>query len=348
MHIGIIGCGKIAQVRHIPEYLERGEVELDAFYDVNGERAEALAKMYNGRAYASYQELLNQKEIEAVSICTANHSHAQIAVAALKAGKHVLCEKPMAMTLKDCEEMVQVSRETGKRLLIDHNQRLAKAHRKARELVVGGAIGSLISFETNFAHSGPETWSVDPGKDVWFFDKNKAVMGAMVDLGVHKTDLIQYLTGQRIAEVSAYMGALDKKDASGNLIGVDDNTFCIYRMKNGIVGTMRASWTCYGQEDNSTILYGTNGVMKIYSDPRYSLIIETRDGETIYYEMEKIQTNDNQTKSGVIDIFLEALTTNQRSDLDGEEALWAMRAIFAAVQSAKEGRTVAVAKQEET
>ena len=76
----------------------------------------------------------------------------------------------------------------------------------------------------------------------------------MADLGIHKTDLIQYLTDQKITEVEAVVTTLDKKDSSGQLIQVDDNALCIYRMEQGIIGTMTVSWTCYGKEENATIL----------------------------------------------------------------------------------------------
>lgn len=138
--IGIIGCGKIAQVRHIPEYEENVNSQLYGFYDINVERAKELAEKYNGKAYESYEELLNDPEIDAVSVCAANSVHAEITVAALKAGKHVLCEKPMATTIEDCEEMVKAAEESGKYLMIDQNQRLAKAHVEAKKMIDDGLI----------------------------------------------------------------------------------------------------------------------------------------------------------------------------------------------------------------
>lgn len=340
--IGIIGCGKISQVRHIPEYADNADAKLEGYYDLNRERAEELAAQYGGKVYDSYEELLADKEIDAVSVCVANHAHARITIEALRAGKHVLCEKPMAMSLKECEDMVRVAKETGRFLMVGHNQRLAKAHAEARKLIKEGLIGDIVTFKTNFAHGGPETWSIDPGSSVWFFDKEKAVMGAMADLGIHKTDLIQYLTGSRVAEVIGFLGTLDKRDSSGGLIGVDDNAICIYKMESGCIGTMTASWTCYGAEDNSTILYGTKGVMKIYSDPAHSIVVELKGGEKICYDLDKIQTNDNQTKSGVIDLFMECLVNNTPPEISGEEALAAMKAVFAAVESSETGRSVKV------
>ena len=97
--IGIIGCGKIAQVRHIPEYADHTQAELAGYYDLNTERAKELADRYGGTVYSSYEELLADPSIDAVSVCVANNAHAKITIEALHAGKHVLCEKPMAMDL---------------------------------------------------------------------------------------------------------------------------------------------------------------------------------------------------------------------------------------------------------
>lgn len=345
VRIGIIGCGKIAQFRHIPEYNDNPDAELAGFYDLNSERAEEMQKKYGGNAFKSYQAMLQDETIDAVSVCTANNSHAAIAVAALKAGKHVLCEKPMALTLEECELMVRTAEETGRFLMIGHNQRLAKAHVEARKLVNAGAIGKIISFKSNFAHRGPEAWSIDAGKAIWFFDKEQAVLGVMADLGIHKTDLIQFLTGSRVAEVMAYLGTLDKRGKDGQLIAVDDNAICIYQMENGCIGTITVSWTCYGQEDNSTVLFGTEGIMQIYGHPEHSIILEKRDGSKIYYDLDVIQTNDNQTKSGVIDLFVSCLKENIPPEISGREVLSAMRAVFAAVESSLTGQKVKVRQE---
>ena len=340
--VGIIGCGKIAQVRHIPEYAANPDAEVYGFYDINLARAEELAKQYGGKAYASYEELLADPEIAAVSVCAANHVHAEITIAALKAGKHVLCEKPMAVTLEECEAMVAAAKESGKYLMIGQNQRLAKAHAKAKELIEQGAIGKVLTFRTIFGHGGPETWSIDPGSNVWFFDKTKAAMGAMADLGIHKTDMIQYVLGTKIAKTQAVLTTLDKKDATGGLIGVDDNAICIYQMENGIIGTMTASWTYYAAEDNTTVIYGTKGELRLYDDPKYSVQQINADGTRIDYQIDQIQTNDNQTASGIIDLFMECLVENKEPEISGENVLHAMKAVFASIESSARGCAIEV------
>lgn len=342
LKIGIIGCGKIAQVRHIPEYEENANAQLYGFYDINMDRAKELAEKYNGKSYESYEDLLSDPEIEAVSVCAANHVHAEITIAALKAGKHVLCEKPMATTLEECEAMVQAAKESGKFLMIDQNQRLAKAHVEAKKMIDAGMIGDIVTFRTTFGHGGPETWSIDPGKSTWFFDRKQAAMGAMADLGIHKTDLIQFLISQRVVETTAKIMTLDKKDAEDQLIGVDDNAICIYKMSGGAVGTMTASWTYYGAEDNSTVLYGTKGIMRIYDDPVHTIVVIDKMGTRTEYDVEAIQTNDNQTSSGIINLFMDCLMEEKEPEISGESVLHAMRAVFASIEASEKGCSISV------
>ena len=342
VRVGIIGCGKIAQVRHIPEYMDNVHAEIAGYYDFNHEWAKGLAEKYGGKAYQTVDDLLADSNIDAISVCAANNAHAELTIKALDAGKHVLCEKPMAVTLEDCEKMVEAADRNGKYLMIGQNQRMAKAHVRAKELIEKGEIGKIVTFRTTFGHGGPETWSIDGGSGTWFFDKKKAAMGAMADLGIHKTDLIQYLTGSRIIETTAVVTTLDKRYANGELIGVDDNAVCVYKLDNGAVGTMAASWTYYGEEDNSTILYGTEGIMKIYQNPEYSIEIIRKNGERTLYALDQIQTNDNQTKSGIIDAFVDAVVSHTEPSISGRSVLSAMRAVFASLESAEKGCTVSV------
>ena len=342
INIGILGCGKIAQVRHIPEYAENPDAKLAAFFSPNRARAQEQADKYGGKVYDTAEALLADPDIDAVSICAANYAHAELSIQALNAGKHVLCEKPMATTLADCEAMVECAKKNGKFLMIGHNQRLAKAHMEAKRLIDEGLIGDIITFRTSFGHGGPETWAIKPGKDTWFFDKSKAAMGVMADLGIHKTDLIQFLLGQKVVRSTARLVTLDKRGEDGELIGVDDNAVCIYEMSGGAFGTMTASWTYYGAEDNSTVLYGTKGIMRIYDDPAHSIVVKLADGQEQVYDVEQIQTNDNQTKSGVIDLWVDCLKNNRAPEISGESALYAMRAVFASIESSQTGKTVEI------
>lgn len=341
-NIALIGTGKIAQVRHIPELAANPSARIVGYYNPTRSRAEEMAARYGGRVYDTIEELLCDPEVEAVVISLANQAHASVTIQALEHGKAVLCEKPMATTLAECEAMVEASERTGMPLMIAQNQRLTQAHQQARQMIAEGRIGRVLTFRTTFGHGGPETWSINPGPGTWFFDRQKASLGAMADLGIHKTDLIQYLLGQNVVSVQATLTTLHKTDASGQPISVDDNALCIYRLEDGTLGTMAVSWTYYGAEDNSTVLYGTQGIMRIYDNPQYAIEIIHPDGSREQLDVEPIQTNDNQTSSGMTDLFVRTLEEQPTTDffLSGRSVLPAMRAIFAAVQSDQEHRQI--------
>ena len=335
LHVGIIGCGKIAQVRHLPEYAANPHVELAGYYDLNTQRAQEMAAQYGGKVYESYFDLLNDPSIDAVSISVENRSHAEITTYALYAGKHVLCEKPMAVTLAECESMVAAAERNGKHLMIGHNMRFDPVHRKAKKLLDAGIIGDIITFRTVLGNSGPEGWS--PDRDAWFFDKNKAAMGALSDMGIHKVDLIQYLLNQKVIETTAKIVTLNKRDANGNLISVDDNALCILKMSGGALGTLAASWTVYGHECQSTVLYGTKGLMLIYSEPSSPIIINDMEGNRTSFAFDFASE-----KSGVIDEFVDALVHDREPEVSGKEALTTMRTIFGSIRSSDIARPVAV------
>jgi len=129
LRVGVIGCGAIAQRRHLTEYLQRNDVEIIAVSDQNVERAQQVAKQFSAKyAFQTHTELLACNEIDAVSVCTPNFLHAAISIESMKAGKHVLCEKPMATTLEDAQKMLEVSREMNVVLMIGHNQRFMPVH----------------------------------------------------------------------------------------------------------------------------------------------------------------------------------------------------------------------------
>ena len=338
----IIGCGSIARHRHIPEYAANPDAEIIGYCDNTRERAMEMAERFGGRVYESVDEVLADPTVNAVSVCVANTQHADITIRALDAGKHVLCEKPMAVTLEQCEAMVEAAERNQRMVMVGQNQRLTRGHQRARQLIREGAIGRVLTFRTTFGHEGPENWSI-MGKNTWFFDKKQSAMGAVADLGVHKTDLIQYILDDYVAEVKSVVATLDKKDEDGNPIGVDDNAISIYRMRSGAIGTMTASWTYYGAaEDNNTVIYGTEGVLHIYDHPDYTLYIQKRNGERIYYEMDKLITNELQFSSGVIDEFVSAIVDGRESCISGRDVMMALKAVFASVRSSETGETVVI------
>lgn len=336
LRVGIVGCGSITKYRHAPEYANNDAVEIVAFCDINLERAGLMAEEYGGKAYEDYLEMFQNEDLDAVSVCTPNLYHAPVSIAAARAGYHVLCEKPMAASEAEALRMIAAAEENEVMLMVGHNQRFMPAHQKAKEILQSGEMGKVLTFRTAFGHPGPESWSAD-GKESWFFQKDIAIVGAMGDLGVHKVDLIRWLLDDEVVEVGAFMETLHKEDTK-----VDDNAICIIRMKQGVIGTLTASWTYYKGEDNSTLLYCEHGVIKIGTDPVDQVIVEKTDGTVQRFSVGAMSTNTGQTHSGVIDSFIYSILTKTPPAISGEEGMKTLKVILAALESAEARKLVAI------
>ncbi|WNR42591.1 Gfo/Idh/MocA family protein [Paenibacillus roseipurpureus] len=332
--VAVIGCGSISKHRHIPEYALNANVELVAFVDPVIERAQHYAELHGGKAYSNYVDMLKAEKVDAVSVCTPNYLHAEISIAAANAGAHVLVEKPMATSAAESEAMIEAAKKNGVFLMVGHNQRLMPPSVKAKEILTSGKLGKVLTFRTSFGHPGPEGWSVD-GRESWFFRKEEALMGAMGDLGVHKSDLIRWLLDDEVAQVAAFVGTLHKEGTD-----IDDNATCLLRMKSGATGSLVASWTYYKGQDNSTVLWCENGVIKIDTDPNDQVIVELRDGTVERYKVGQVATNEKQTTSGVIDEFVACIVNGQEPRISGEEGYRALKVILAAFESEATGKII--------
>ena len=342
MKVGIIGCGSIAKFRHAPEYRANPFVDEIVFYDRNLDRSKALAAMFNGSVVETVEELLNDTSIQVISDCSSNEHHHLFSTKALLSGKHVLCEKPISLTIEHANMIINAKNVSGKKLMVDHNQRFTRAHQKAKEIIRSGELGRVITFKTTFGHAGPEQWGVNNTNSTWFFKKERSGLGVAGDLGIHKIDLLHYLLDDEIEQVSAFLGALHKVDENGNPIEVCDNVVCNLKTKKGSIGTGSFSWTYYGEEDNSTILYCERGILKIYHNENNQLELITNDGEKVLYQLENIQTNENQTNSRVIDAFIECIRLDQTPLVTGNDAIASLKVILAILESAETNRVVTI------
>ncbi|OZU88319.1 dehydrogenase [Virgibacillus indicus] len=331
LKVAVIGCGSIARHRHLIEYAANPEAEITAVCDIVKERAEEMAVEYDAKVYTDYEQLLKTEDVDAVSVCLPNYLHAPASIAALNAGKHVLCEKPMATSREVAENMINAAEENNRKLMIGHNQRFVPSHQKAKQLIESGEVGKIYSFRTAFGHGGPEGWSID-GRDSWFFEKEKAFIGAMGDLGVHKADLMRYLLGEEFSEVAAFVETSAKGDTD-----VDDNAVCVLKSESGIIGTLVASWAYNAGEDNSTIIYGENAILRLEDDPKYSLVVQYTNGEVVNYELGGIQTNESggQTSTQVIDHFVESILEDKEPLITGEEGKKSLEVILGALESSE-------------
>ena len=193
----------------------------------------------------------------------------------------------------------------------------------------------MLSIRSNFKHSGPESWSVEQSNKTWIFDKQQAGVGVLADLVSHKLDIIRYITGLEIEKLISMTDTLDKRYEDGSFINLEDNAVCMFRLSDGTPGVMDVSWTNYGEEDNSTVIYGTRGVMKIFGSQDADILLEMSDHTSIRYSIGGIQTNANQTKSGIIDEFVSAVLEKREPIVTGIDGHNTLAVIMAALESSK-------------
>ncbi|MEA4822868.1 MAG: Gfo/Idh/MocA family oxidoreductase [Clostridiaceae bacterium] len=191
LKVGIIGCGSIANGAHIPSYMANPTCEIKYFCDLIPEKAEAAVKKYGcGKAVTDYFEVLNDPEIDCVSVCTHTNNHTRVSIDALRAGKHVLSEKPAARTYAEALEMQQVQHETGKILNIGVVNRFRTTPNRVKEIIDAGELGNIYHVYVSFrAHRSI------PGIGGDFTTKAVAGGGALLDWGVHFFDLVMYCLG---------------------------------------------------------------------------------------------------------------------------------------------------------
>ena len=191
MKVAVIGCGTIANAAHIPSYMKNKDVEIKYFCDIIPERAQKAVKEYGcGQAITDYRDILKDPDVEAVSVCVPNDRHAPISIDCLKAGKHVLCEKPAARTYAEALKMQQAQHETGKVLNIGVVNRFNDAVNRIKKLIDDGALGEVYHVYVSFrAHRSI------PGLGGDFTPKAVAGGGALIDWGVHYLDIVMYCTG---------------------------------------------------------------------------------------------------------------------------------------------------------
>ena len=343
LKLAVAGCGGIAALRHIPAIKKLDCAEIVAFYDLYDDRAKAYAEQYGGVAYGDYGNLLQQPEIDAVIVCTAARSHREMTVRALEAGKHVLCEKPMAVSAEDAAAMIQAAEKSGCKLMISHNQRRYEPHMKARELIRSGVIGKVLTFRTFLGIKGPEYSSVF-GINNGYFSREMSGRGVMSDVGAHRIDLMRYILGTNYKRVFSYNPTLEKKKPDGSLIDVDDNSFTITEMDNGTVGVIVTSWTSMNGNDRMSWFYGTEGVLTLYRED-HPVVLERKDGSAEYFDF---KDNPDQSETILTDIdeqFVRCVLEGRQPMVTGEDGLAVIRVLDAMEQSNRSGHWEQVERQ---
>lgn len=335
---GIIGCGAITEHLHAPDYVASPNAEIVALCDANVARADEMRQRFapDAAIYSDYKEMLKKESLDGVTITLPNVLHAPATISALKSGCHVLVEKPMAASLAEAKRMIAAASQAGKLLMVNQCQRRYAVHRKAKEVIDSGILGRVLTVAACFGHEGPENWSPS-GK--WFFKKDQARFGAMADLGVHKADLIRFLTGKEVAEVTAFTACLEKKGAT-----VEDNFVSCLRFVDGSIGTLTASWTTKGMDADYVILHCANGTLRVNEIPGKPLIANLVNPEcTIEFEMpDSLSVYEDSWGLGVSDGFVRAARGEEDPFCTGTEGARSLAIIFACEKAAASGKTAKV------
>lgn len=334
---GVIGAGGIADRRTIPGMMLAENAELVAVMEVNMDLAEKIRSKYNAKkAYDNEDALLADPEVEAVYIASPVSSHKEQAMKAARAGKHILIEKPLALSVKDGEEVLELCRECGVKIAAGFMMRFHPYHQKLREMIRNGAIGRVVSCGAQFT-----CWYPDM-ENAWRQNKALSGGGALMDMGVHCIDLIQYITGGKAVKVAALNGTqtfkYEVEDSSSVLFALDNGAFC-HVDSNFNIPDAAAKWRME--------FYGTRG--RIIADETIGQVEGGKldvviTGDRMNYDAqqergtaasEDIQVEFGNMYTREIESFGISLITGKALDVPAEDALQVQRIIEAAYESSQ-------------
>lgn len=254
IRIGLIGAGAIMRLSHGPVISKSRDAELAAVFDPDSERAKAIAADFGGRAFDDLEAMLDKGGVEAVVVATPNRFHADGVVAAAAHGKHVFCEKPLAIDVADCRRMIEACEQAGTVLQVGFNQRFWSQVQIAKGLVDAGFIGKVHQMRSIYS----EKSTAYPAATRYRYDLAQSGGATIIDLTIHRIDLARYLVGD-FASVFAELAhsEMDEK--------VDDNVWLLARFASGTRGCLSGNRYSPAIGDG-TDLYGTEGTIHIASE----------------------------------------------------------------------------------
>jgi UDP-N-acetylglucosamine 3-dehydrogenase len=320
LRVALVGCGAIARRAHLPAFKAAGPdtVDVVAFASRTRSSAEAAALEWgSGRVEDDWRRLIDSPDIDAVDICTPNRYHAEVAIAAAGAGKHVLVEKPMACSVAEADAMIDAAAAGRVMLSVAHNLRDAPPFFTARRLVASGALGTVVGFRAAFGHAGPHGWAPEAG---WFYDPDESGGGALIDLGIHVADLIRFVLADEATEVSAMVTMLTP--------GIDLAAQVLLRMAGGAIGTFHASWAARPGPDHQLTVFGADATMHLDRRSPLSVLRPGAKPETI--------TLDGPP-ADVYAAFARACLAGGPAPVTAEDGRAALAVIEAAYRSARSG-----------
>ncbi|MCX5679479.1 MAG: Gfo/Idh/MocA family oxidoreductase [Candidatus Omnitrophica bacterium] len=343
VRVAVIGCGKIAERASLPNLINyKDKAEVKVLCDIDAAKARALKDKFQlsgAEIETNWKKVVKRKDIDVVFVDTPNYLHEEMAVAACKHKKHVLVEKPIAIFAKAADKMAKAAAKNGVYLMVEQTQRFDPVHQAAKKILDSGVLGKIHNIRGRIGHAGPEYWS--EGKAHWFYDKSKSGGGAMVDIGVHITDLVRWFAGKKIVEVFATIRTIEKD------VKVDDNATVLFKFEDGTKGEIECSWTTRPYEV-TTAVYGSKGKMTTSigtEKPVRVVIAKTGKGDDPNCILEEIYPELGSTASGwenAVHCFIDCVITKNKPLVSGEEGRATMAVINAAYESSAKGKWVKV------
>lgn len=330
---GIVGIGRHAGRSMAPAINRASNTEFVAVCSRSLDRAKAFAAGHKvKRSYDSFREMLKDPELDALYIATPNSLHAEQTIQAAEAGKHVLCEKPMALIVADCERMIEACHKNGVKLGIDFQNRHHPAHVEASRLMVSGEVGPVTLATAQYCHG-----RVGPGYQGWRADPEMAGAGALMGTGLHTIDLLRFVLGSEIAEVRA----LTDEDRPSRPI--DDMDMVILEFENGVHG-LTISGIRVPRSYNNLVIYGSKaritGVNTVGMPLQGELLVEG-DGRRMRMEFE-----DEHPMSGCymvqVEAFNKCIEENKEPNASGRDGLEMVRVANAVLESSRQRKAVKI------
>jgi predicted dehydrogenase len=317
VRVGVIGCGAAARRLHIPELVAAG-AQVTAFASRSVASAErARDEVGGGVVCADWRELLSLDDVDAVTICTPNALHAEQAVAAVRAGRPVLVEKPLTVTVAEADRVIAAAATSGVVVMTAHSARFNPAVVALKKALP--EVGRVTSVDVTFCHAGPAAWSADA---TWFTDPVLAGGGALLDLGVHVADTLRWLLDDEFREVAGLL-------AGGP---VEHDAVVAFTTAAGVTGTVHAGWRSLAGPQVSFTVHGERGTVAL--DDR---------GPVLRVAGQDPQPLPVATAAGSpARVFVDAVTRGAEARPDLYDGRAAVAFVQAAYRSAAERRTLTV------
>lgn len=340
IRVALIGAGYIGEI-HLESYQRFvPEAEVTAIYSRTAARAEALARRYGvPRWFDDIDDLLKRADCDVVDICVPNNRHADVAIAAAAAGKHVICEKPLSVTLEEADQMIDACRIAGVKLMYAEELCFAPKYERVRQLVQSGALGTIYQLRQSEKHSGPHA--------DWFWDVEQSGGGVLMDMGCHAFAWFRWMLGgqPRVERVFATMGTVRHRDRTRG----EDNVVTLVEFEGGVLGVAEDSWAKPGGMDDRIEVYGTGGVSYAdlfagnaaltYSEAGYDYAME-KAGSTRGWTFTIFEEAFNQGYPQELRHFIQCVRDEQTPLVTGEDGRATLEIIYAAYESAGLGRAV--------